>query len=138
MENTEDNTWNHVTETKLSFTKDRNNMTITELRERMKRAKKRARRRAKRYYVGENPPFERGLIDGELLSPYRMLANYSDRILPHWDGDPDDKPSICEIEDMKKLTKDLYIYCSSAARIVTRTLRWKAEHDKNEEKQMNE
>ena len=42
MENTEDDTWNHVTETKLSFTKDRNNMTITELRERMKRAKKRA------------------------------------------------------------------------------------------------
>ena len=123
MENKEDDTWNHVTETKLSFTKDRNNMTITELRERMKRAKKRARKRAKRYYVGENPPFERGVIDGELLSPYRMLSNYADRILPHWDGDPDDKPSICEIEDMKKLAKDLYIYCSSAARIITRAWR---------------
>ena len=131
MENTEDNTWNHVTETKLSFTKDRNNMTITELRERMKRAKKRARRRAKRYYVGENPPFERGLIDGELLSPYRMLANYSDRILPHWDGDPDDKPSICEKIEMTKLAKDMYIYCSSAARIVTRVLRRNSHENKN-------
>ena len=113
-------------------------MTITELRERMKRAKKRARKRAKRYNVGENPPFARGGEYGELLSPYRMLSLYADRILPHWDGDPDDKPSICEIIEMKKITKDLYIYCSSAARIVTRILKWKAEHNKNEEKQMNE
>ena len=131
MENTEDDTWNHVTETKLSFTKDRNNMTITELRERMKRAKKRARKRAKRYYVGENLPLERGVIVGELLSPYRMLANYADRILPHWDGDPDDKPSIVQTIDLKKLVKDMYIYCSSAARIVARALRRNAHQNKN-------
>ena len=123
MGDEKDDTWNHVTETKLSFTKDRNNMTISELRERMKRAKKRAIKRAKRYNVGENPPFNRGVIDEKSLSPYRMLSKYADRILPHWDGDPDDKPSICEIIDMKKLTKDLYIYCSSAARIITRA--WK-------------
>jgi hypothetical protein len=106
----------------MSFTKDRNLMTIQELRERMKRARKRALKRAKRYNVG-NPPFERGVIDGEFLSQYRMLALYANRIIPHWDGDPDDKPSICEIEDMTKLAKDLYIYCSSAARIVTRVFR---------------
>ena len=113
----------NITEINLSFTKDRNNMTITELRQRMKRAKKRALKRAKRYYVGENPPFARGVIDGVLLSPYRMLSKYADRIIPQWDGDPDDKPSICEIIDMKKLAKDLYIYCSSAARIITRAFR---------------
>ena len=123
MEDKENDTWNHVTETKLSFTKDRNNMTIKELSKRMKRAKKRAFRRAKRYYVGENPPFARGVIDGELLSPYRMLSLYADRILPHWDGDPDDKPSIVQTIDLKKLVKDTYIYCSSAARIVTRVFR---------------
>lgn len=117
----------NITEIKLSFTKDRNDMTIKELSKRMKRAKKRARKRAKRYNVGKNPPFERGVIDGELLSSYRMLSNYADRIIPHWDGDPDDKPSICEIEDMKKLAKDLYIYCSSAARILTLALRRRAE-----------
>ena len=115
-----------IKETKLSFTKDRKNMTIKELSERMKRAKKRALKRAKRYNVGKKPPFERGIIDGELLSPYKMLLLYANRIQPHWDGDPDDKPSICEIIDMKKLAKDLYIYCSSAARIVTRTLRRRA------------
>ena len=114
-------------EPKLSFTKDRKNMSIKELRERMKRAKKRALRRAKRYNVGKKPPFGRGVMDAELLSPYRMLSNYADRIQPHWDGDPDDKPSICEIIDIKKLVKDLYIYCSSAARIVTRTLRCRAQ-----------
>ena len=123
MEDTEDDTWNRVTETKLSFTKNRENMTITELRERMKRAKKRALKRAKRYNIGKNPPFESGNIDGELLSPYRMLSLYADRILPHWDGDPDDKPSIVETIDIKKLVKDTYIYCSSAARIVTRVFR---------------
>ena len=116
-----------IKETKLSFTKDRKNMTIKELSERMKRAKKRALKRAKRYNVGKKPPFGRGVMDAELLSPYRMLSNYAYRIQPHWDGDPDDKPSICEIIDMKKLAKDLYIYCSSAARIVTRTLRWRAQ-----------
>ena len=114
----------------MSSTTDRNNMTISELRERMKRAKKRARKRAKRYYVGENPPFERGVIDGVLISPYRMLANYADRILPHWDGDPDDKPSICEKIEMTKLAKDMYIYCSSAARIVTRVLRRNSHENK--------
>ena len=98
-------------------------MTIKHLRGRMERAKKRALKRVKRYNVGKNPPFEGGVIDGELFSPYRMLSLYADRITPHWDGDPDDKPSICEIEDMKKLTKDLYIYCTSAARIVTLVFR---------------
>ena len=107
--------------------KDRKNMTIKELRGRMKRAKKRALKRAKRYNVGENPSFERGIVDGEFISAYRMLSLYANRILPHWDGDPDDKPSICEIIDMTKLVKDTYIYCSSAARIVTRTLRWRAQ-----------
>ena len=34
---------------------DKKNMSIKELRERMKRAKKRALRRAKRYNVGKNP-----------------------------------------------------------------------------------
>lgn len=116
-----------IRETKLSFTKDRKNMTIKELSERMKRAKKRALKRAKRYNVGKKPPFERGLIDGVLISPYRMLLLYANRIQPHWDGDPDDKPSICEIIDIKKLAKDLYIYCSSAARIITRVLRWRAQ-----------
>ena len=117
-----------IKETKLSFTKDRKNMTIKELSERMKRAKKRALRRAKRYNVGKKPPFGRGVMAHSLLSsPYRMLSNYADRIQPHWDGDPDDKPSICEIIDIKKLVKDLYIYCSSAARIVTRTLRCRAQ-----------
>ena len=101
----------------------KNKRTIKELRERMKRAKKRASKRAKRYNVGEKPPFERGVIDGESLSTYRMLSLYVNRIMPHWDGDPDDKPSICEIIDIKKLVKDTYIYCSSAARIVTRTFR---------------
>ena len=96
---------------------------IKELSERMERAKNRALRRAKRYNVGKDPPFERDVINGELLSPYRMLAHYADRIIPRWDGDPDDKPSICEIEDMKKLVKDLYIYCTCAAKIVTRTVR---------------
>ena len=116
-----------IEEPKLSFTKDRKNMTIKELSERMKRAKKRALKRAKRYNVGKKPPFGRGVMDAELLSPYRMLSNYAYRIQPHWDGDPDDKPSICEIIDIKKLVKDLYIYCSSAARIVTRTLRWRTQ-----------
>ena len=111
----------NITEIKLSFTKDRNNMTIKELRQRMKRAKKRALRRAKRYNMGENPPFWSS-GDG-VYSPYRRLSLYADRIIPQWDGDPDDKPSICEIEDMKKLAKDLYIYCSSAARIVTLAFR---------------
>ena len=119
MRDEKDNTWNNVTETKLSFTKDRNDMTISELRERMKRAKKRALKRAKRYYV-RDPPFNRGVIDEKSLSPYRMLSLYADRILPHWDGDPDDKPSIVQTIDLKKLVKDTYIYCSSAARIVTR------------------
>ena len=96
--------------------------TIKELNGRMKRAKKRALRRAKRYNVGKDPPFDRGVIHGELLSPYRMLAHYADRIIPHWDGDPDDKPSICEIEDMKKIAKDLYIYCTCAAKIITRVI----------------
>ena len=94
--------------------------TINELIEKMKRAKKRALKRAKRYNVGEKPPFKIGVIDGIRLSPYRMLTLYADRILPCWDGDPDDKLSIVETIDLKKLTKDLYIYCSSAARIVTR------------------
>lgn len=107
--------------------KDSRNMTIKELRGRMKRAKKRALKRAKRYYVGENPSFKRGIIDGEFISAYRMLSLYADRIIPHWDGDPDDKPSICEIEDMTKLAKDTYIYCSSAARIVTRVFRGRVE-----------
>tara|TARA_Y100001935_G_scaffold34289_1_gene27456 strand:+ start:716 stop:1057 length:342 start_codon:yes stop_codon:yes gene_type:complete len=102
------------------------NVTIKKLNERMKRAKKRALRRARRYNVGKKPPFERGVIDGESVSPYRLLSQYADRIIPRWDGDPDDKPSICEIEDMKKLAKDLYIYCSSAARIVTKTFRYSA------------
>ena len=115
----------------MSSTTDRNNMTITELRERMERAKKRARKRAKRYSVGENPPFAIGVIDGVLLSPYRMLLRYANRIQPHWDGDPDDKPSICEKIDIKKLTKDTYIYCSSAARIVTLLLRRNAQQNKN-------
>ena len=122
MEDEKDDTWNHVTETKLSFKKDRNNMTISELRERMKRAKKRAIKRAKRYYV-KKPPFHRGVIDEKSLSPYRMLSLYADRILPHWDGDPDDKPSIVQTIDLKKLVKDTYIYCSSAARIVTRVFK---------------
>ena len=100
-------------------------LTIKELSERMKRAKKRARKRAKRYYV-HDPPFERGVVYGERLSPYRMLSKYADNILPHWDGDPDDKPSFCQIIDLKKLVKDTYIYCSSAARIVTRTIRIKS------------
>ena len=95
---------------------------IKELSERMERAKNRALRRAKRYNVEKDPPLERGVIDGELLSPYRMLARYADRIIPRWDGDPDDKSSICEIEDMKKLAKDLYIYCTCAAKIVTRAV----------------
>ena len=94
-------------------------MTIKHLRGRMVRAKKRALKRAKRYNVGKKPPFKGGVIERELFSPYRMLLLYANNIQPHWDGDPDDKPSICEIEDMKKLTKDLYIYCTSAARIVT-------------------
>ena len=102
---------------------DRKNWTIKQLSERMKRAKKRALRRAKRYNVGKKPPFETSIINGESLSRYQLLAQYANRIIPHWDGDPDDKPSICEIEDMKKIEKDLYIYCSSAARIVTRTIR---------------
>ena len=97
-------------------------LTIKELSDRMKRAKKRALKRAKRYNIGENPLFEKGIINGELLSPYRMLALYADRIQPHWDGDPHDKPSICEIEDIKKLTKDLYIYCTCAAKILTRVI----------------
>ena len=97
--------------------------TIKELRERMKRAKKRASKRAKRYNVGENPPFNRGVIDEKSLSPYRMLSLYADRILPHWDGDPDDKPSIVQTIELKKLVKDTYIYCSSAARIITRVFR---------------
>ena len=109
-------------------------MTVKHLRGRMKRSKKRATRRAKRYGVGENPPFARGVIDGQLLSPYRMLAYYANRIIPHWDGDPDDKPSICEIEDMKKLTKDTYIYCSSAARIVTQLIRKSAYQNKLKQK----
>ena len=96
--------------------------TIKELRERMKRAKKRALKRAKHCNIGEDPPFHRGVVDGELFSSYQMLSDYADRIIPRWDGDPDDKPSICEIEDIKKLTKDLYIYCSSAAKII-QTLR---------------
>ena len=33
------------------------------------------------------------------------------------------KPSIVEILELKKLVKDLYIYCSSAARIVARVFR---------------
>ena len=110
---------------------DKKNMSIKELRERMKRAKKRALRRAKRYNVGKNPPFEGGVIDGEMLSPYRMLARYANRIIPHWDGDPDDKPSICEIIDIKKLTKDTYIYCSSAVRIITRAFRYRAQQLNN-------
>ena len=97
-------------------------LTIKELGDRMKRAKKRALKRAKRYNIGKKPPFDRGVMDEELRSPYRMLELYADRIQPHWDGDPDDKPSICEIEDIKKLTKDLYVYCTSAARIVTRVI----------------
>ena len=105
---------------------NKKNMTIKELSRRMKRAKNRALRRAKRYNVGKKPPFERSVIDGESFSPYRLLAQYANRIIPHWDGDPDDKPSLCEIEDMKKIEKDLYIYCSSAARIVTRTIKLKA------------
>ena len=104
-------------------TTDRKNMTNIELSERMKRAKNRALRRAKRYNVGEKPPFEKSIISGESFSPYRLLAQYANRIIPHWDGDPDDKPSICEIEDIKKLAKDLYIYCSSASRIVTRVIK---------------
>ena len=98
-------------------------MTIKHLRERMERAKKRALKRVKRYNVGKKPPFKRDIIDGKMVSPYRMLSQYADRITPHWDGDPDDKPSICEIEDLNKLTKDLYIYCTSAARIVTLVFR---------------
>jgi len=130
----------NITKTKLSFTKDRKNMTITELRDRMKRAKKRALKRARRYNIGVNPPFERDIIDGEFLSSYRMLLLYANRIQPHWDGDPDDKPSICEIEDIKKLTKDTYIYCSSAARIVTQVLKRRTYLIKNkaEKKQVNE
>ena len=51
----------NIKETKLSFTKDRKNITIKELSERMKRAKKRALKRAKRYNVGKKPPFGRGV-----------------------------------------------------------------------------
>ena len=105
--------------------------TIKELNDRMKRAKKRALKRAKRYNVGKRPPFEKSVIDGESFSPYRLLSQYADRIVPYWDGDPDDKPSICEIEDMKKLAKDLYIYCTSASKIVTRVIRMKSYNLKN-------
>ena len=56
-----------IKETKLSFTKDRKNMTIKELSERMKRAKKRALRRAKRYNVGK-PPFGRGVMAHKICS----------------------------------------------------------------------
>ena len=47
MEDEKDDTCNHVTEAKLSFKKDRNNMTISELRERMKRAKKKSVKKSK-------------------------------------------------------------------------------------------
>ena len=100
-----------------------NNMSIEELIGRMKRAKKRAIKRAKRYAMVDHPPFKRGIIDGELVSTYRMLLKYANEIQIHWDGDPDDKPSIVQLTEIKKLTKDLYIYCSSAAKIVTRYLR---------------
>lgn len=100
-----------------------NNMSIEELIERMKRAKKRAVKRAKRYYIEKTPPFKTGIIDGELVSTYRMLLKYANDIQIHWDGDPDDKPSIVELIEIKKLTKDLYIYCSSAAKIITQYLR---------------
>ena len=107
----------------MSSKENRKNMPIKELRGRMTRAKKRAIKRAKRYYIGKNPSFKRGIVNGEFVSSYRMLLNYANDIQIHWDGDPDDKPSIVQSIEIKKLTKDLYIYCSSAARIVTRYLR---------------
>ena len=77
-----------------------NNMSIEDLRKRMKRARKRAVKRAKRYYIEKPPPFKTGIIDGELVSTYRMLLKYANDIQIHWDGDPDDK-FICSINRNK-------------------------------------
>ena len=52
-----------------------------------------------------------------------MLLKYANEIQIDWDGDPDDKPPFVQLIEIKKLSKDLYIYCSSAAKIVTRYLK---------------
>ena len=87
------------------------NMSIRELRGRMQRAKKRAIKRAKRYYIGKNPPFKRGIIDGEFVSTYRMLLKYANEIQIDWDNVIDDNHLFVNRNKKYQKTLHLLFFC---------------------------
>ena len=101
--------------------------TTRQLTKRMKRASIRAWGLALTYgaKMPPIPPFYSG---EENTSIYRSLSKYADELLKEF-GDWTDEsvPKTDRVKEGQRLTRAIYIYCSSAARIVVRAIRMRIE-----------
>ena len=101
--------------------------TTRQLTKRMKRASIRAWGLALTYgaKMPPIPPFYSG---EENTSIYRSLSKYADELLKEF-GDWTDEsvPKTDRVKEGLRLTRAIYIYCSSAARIVVRAIRMRIE-----------
>jgi hypothetical protein len=117
--------------TQKSSAATRKYFTPSQLSNRMKKAKIKAGIKAVKYGAKKELPFNRG--PNETKSLYRRLLYYANQLLIEF-GDFTDKsiPNTERLIQGKRLARYLYIYCSSAARIVVWTLRKRAEQIKME------
>lgn len=106
--------------------------TTNQLTKRMKRASIKACGLALTYgaKMPPIPPFYSG---EENTSIYRSLSKYADELLKEF-GDWTDEsvPKTDRVKEGLRLTRAIYIYCSSAARIVVRAIRMRIEQIKKE------
>lgn len=117
--------------TKKSTAATRKYFTPRQLSKRMKKAKIKASKRAAKYGAKKELPFNQ--VHNGTKSLYRRLWYYANELLIEF-GDFTDKsmPNTERLIQGKRLARYLYIYCSSAARIVVWSLRKRAHQIKIE------